>query len=567
MKATQHVLGAPPERSSNAWWRDAVIYQVYVKSFADSDGDGIGDLDGITSKLPYLSELGVDGIWLSPCYPTPDRDGGYDVADYLSIADVYGGTAALDRLLDGAHEIGLRVLLDIVPNHCSVDHDWFQRALREPPGGEYRARFLFRDGRGASGADPPNNWQSIFGGPAWTRVREANGEVGQWYLHLFDPSQPDFDWRHPAVAEYFERVLRHWFDRGVDGFRIDVAHGLLKESELPDFDPTGGAPSPMVNHADVHEVYRSWRALADSYLPERELVFVGEAWAPGALETAEYIRGDELHTTFGFDLLTQPWTSADFRASVSRSLAAVAAVSAGDEECGAIAWTLNNHDVHRSVSRYGITNPATGTTIDFAARARPRGEVDVALGRARARAAMLFLLCLPGSVYLYQGEELGLPEVVELPDDVRQDPIWFRSSGAEAGRDGCRVPLPWTDEGPTFGFSPAGSTARPWLPQPSFFGEYAASRQDADPQSTLFLYRHALERRRELLAGADVPLHWLPTEGRDDVLAYRRGRLSVVCAFDGEPFTVPAAWGVLVLASAEAAGRTLPGTSAAWFAL
>jgi alpha-glucosidase len=560
---TQHELAARVV-SPKAWWREAVVYQVYVKSFADSDGDGVGDLDGITTRLPYLVELGVDGIWLSPCYPTPDRDGGYDVADYLRIADVYGGTDALDRLLAGAHERGLRVLLDIVPNHCSSEHAWFQAALREEPGGEHRRRFLFRKGRGPDGAEPPNNWQSIFGGPAWTQVREADGTLGEWYLHLFDSSQPDFDWRNPAVAEHFEDVLRYWFDRGVDGFRIDVAHGLLKEADLPDVDPTGTS-TPMAHHADVHEVYRSWRAVADSYLPERELVFVGEAWAPDALETAAYIRSDELHTTFGFDLLTQPWSARRFRESIARSFAAVDEISERDETVGVMAWTLNNHDVHRSVSRYGVEVATSGDTNDFAALARPRGEVDLELGRARAFAAALFTLCLPGSVYLYQGEELGLPEVVELPDGARQDPIWVRSGGSDPGRDGSRVPLPWTEDGPTFGFSSRAARSQPWLPQPAFFADYAVSRQVADPGSTLWLYRDALRLRRELLEGAPEELEWLPTGRDDDVLAYRRGALTVVCVFEAEQYTAPDAWGALVLASGDANGHTVQGTATAWF--
>jgi len=561
MTATPSAANLPA--ATSPWWRTAVVYQVYVKSFADANGDGIGDLDGVTSKLLYLSELGVDAIWLSPCYPTPDRDGGYDVADYLDVAEVYGGLAALDRLLAGAHELGLRVLLDIVPNHCSSEHDWFQAALREAPGGEYRSRFLFRDGRGADGAEPPNNWQSLFGGSAWTRVSEADGREGQWYLHLFDSSQPDFDWRHPEVARYFEGVLRFWFDRGVDGFRIDVAHGLLKEPSLPDCDPGGEAPSPMLHHVDVHDVYRAWRAIADDYVPERELVFVAEAWAPGAHEAAAYIRSDELHTTFGFELLVQPWSAAGFRASVEQSLAAVAAVSDGNRPAGAIAWTLNNHDVHRSVSRYGLIEQTTGATTDPIARMRLRGDVDVALGQARARAATLFLLWLPGPIYLYQGEELGLPEVMDLPDEARQDPVWIRSAGREVGRDGCRVPLPWSDRGPTFGFSPAGNGASLWLPQPPDFGDYAASRQAGDPASTLSLYRDALRLRGQLLTDAPESLEWLRTD-RNDVVAYRRGRVVVVCIFGSEAYALPEAWGEVVLASTRPESRALAGPSAAW---
>jgi alpha-glucosidase len=553
-----------PHEEPSAWWRDAVVYQVYVKSFADADGNGIGDLDGVTSRLPYLAELGVDAIWLSPCFPTPDRDGGYDVADYLDIAEVYGGLPALDRLLAAAHEVDLRVMLDIVPNHCSSEHAWFQAALREGPGGEHRNRFLFRDGRGADGSEPPNNWQSLFGGSAWTRVTEADGSAGQWYLHLFDSTQPDFDWRHPEVARYFEDVLTFWFDRGVDGFRIDVAHGLVKEAGLPDYDPGGAGPSPMLHHAGVHDVYRGWRAIADRYEPGRELVFVAEAWAPGPREAAAYIRADELHSTFGFELLVQPWSAACFRAGVERSLAAVAEIANGAPPAGVIAWTLNNHDVHRSVTRYGLRDQVSASTSDPIARTRLRGDVDLALGEARARAAALFLLWLPGPVYLYQGEELGLPEVLDLPDEARQDPVWIRSNGREVGRDGCRVPLPWSDVGPTFGFSPDGATA--WLPQPLTFGEYAASRQENDPDSTVSLYRDALALRRKLHPGVPATLEWLPTADREDVVAYRRGRVTVVCVFGGGGFVVPDAWGEVSISSASVDGRELPGSSAAWLA-
>lgn len=558
MTASPAALGS----SGRAWWRDAVVYQVYVKSFADSNGDGIGDLDGVVAKLPYLADLGVDGIWLNPCYPTPDRDGGYDVSDYFDIAEVYGGLPALERLVAGAHERGLRVLLDIVPNHCSSEHAWFQAALAEPPGGDFRSRFFFRDGRGHGGDEPPNNWQSVFGGPAWTRVREPGGRSGQWYLHPFDAGQPDFDWRNPEVPCYFEEVLGYWFDRGIDGFRIDVAHGLLKEADLRDVKPEDNEGSPMTNHADVHDVYRSWRSLTDAYA-QRQVAFVGEIWAPDVLAMTAYVRPDELHLSFNFDLLMQPWSAPDFRASIELSLAAMNELGSA---AGALAWTLNNHDVHRSVSRYGLTAlDMPDATDPRTVAVRPRGDVDVALGLARARAAALFLLCLPGSAYIYQGEELGLPEVMDLPDEVRQDPIWFRSGGREVGRDGCRVPLPWTDQEPTFGFELGSGGAAPWLPQPAYFGEYAASNQVSDPHSTLSLYRSALSLRRKVLAGAADTLDWLELPGRDDVLAYSRGRVTVVCVFGQAAYPVPESWGKLVLASATVDGQVLPGPSTGWF--
>jgi alpha-glucosidase len=562
---TREGAGARP------WWRDAVVYQIYVKSFADSDGDGIGDLDGVTSKLDYLVELDVDALWLNPCYPTPDCDGGYDVADYLTIGSVYGGTDALLRLLAAAHERGMRVLLDIVPNHSSTEHAWFQAALTEPPDGPHRRRFHFRDGRGPDGSEPPNNWRSTFGGPAWTRVREPDGEWGQWYLHLFAPGQPDFDWEDEAVRVYFERVLRHWFDLGVDGFRIDVAHGLVKAAGLPDYDRTGNGPSPMTNQPGVHDVFRSWRVLTDAYLPERNLVLVGEAWAPDARSTAEYIRPDELHQTFYFDLVEQPWDGARFRTSVQRGLDAVEGLAPPrpGRPAGTFAWTLNNHDVFRSVTRYGIVEPRMRRGADpHAAIIRPAGAVDVELGRRRARAALLFLLALPGSIYLYQGEELGLHEVLDLPDDVRQDPLFRhpeRPVDSDPGRDGCRVPLPWSPEGLSLGFSPEQS-ATPWLPQPRDFAALAASVQASRTTSTLALYRAALALRRERLAGASATIEWRSDLGRDDVTAYTRGEILVAVNFGTEPFPLPPSWGPVLLRSDGGDGTVLEGSTGAWLA-
>ena len=374
---------APDDRSRrDPWWREAVVYEIYVKSFADADGDGVGDLDGVTARLDHLVSLGVDALWLTPCYPSPDRDGGYDVADYCRVAHVFGGDAALERLVDAAHARELRVLLDLVPNHCSTEHEWFRAALREPPDGPHRRRFLFRDGRGPNGDQPPNNWRSVFGGSAWTRVGATDGTPGQWYLHLFDPGQADFDWRNPELPAYFERVLRHWFDRGVDGFRIDVAHGLLKAPGLPDYDPELDAATPMLHQADVHDVYRAWRALADGYQPRRELVFVAEAWAPSAVEAATYVRADELDETFYFDLVMRPWDAAEFRESVQEGLAALAAISPPGhaDRAGEFAWTLNNHDVFRSVTRYGLLERALAGPLR---PARGRGPAE---GQRRRRA-------------------------------------------------------------------------------------------------------------------------------------------------------------------------------------
>ena len=539
--------------SPTPWWRNAVVYQVYVRSFADANGDGIGDLAGLRSRLDYLAELGVDGIWLNPCYPSPQADHGYDVADYTDIEPDYGNLAAFDELVADAHRRGIRVLMDLVPNHCSREHPWFQAALAAEPGSPERARFIFRDGTGPDGALPPNGWRSQFGGPAWTRVAD-----GQWYLHLFDSGQPDFNWRNPEVTALFDDVLRFWFDRGVDGFRIDVAHGLYKQPDLLDWVGTHYNEHAW-NQPEVHDVYRRWRAIAESY-QGRELTLVGEIWVPTVADLARYLRADELPQAFFFDLLQQRWDPAAFRASIGRAFAQIGATGA------TITWTLANHDVHRTVTRYGIENPEpVPDPIDpNHVTTRPRGVVDLALGLRRARAAAVLQLALPGSHYLYQGEELGLPEVLDLPDDARQDPTWARSEHLDPGRDGCRVPLPWTAQGGSFGFSPADATGTPWLPQPEWFAKYAADEQAGDADSVLSLYRAALRLRRELFDAAEETIDWVDT-GRADVVAFRRS--GVVCAtvFGAEPFTPPAEWGAPLVASAALSGGALPGDSAAWF--
>lgn len=527
------------------WWRSGVVYQLYVKSFADSDGDGIGDLGGICDRLDHLVALGVDGLWLNPCYPSPDRDGGYDVADYLVVDDRYGGMRAFDRLIGAARQRGLRVLMDLVPNHCSDQHPWFVEALQAAPGSASRSRFHFADGCGPGGSQPPNNWRSTFGGAAWTRVAD-----GQWYLHSFDSSQPDFNWANPEVGAMFEKVLATWFDRGVDGMRIDVAYAMVKAAGLPDaVDPAGHNPH-MWNQPGVHEIFRRWRQIADSYQPPRTLL--GEVWLPPA-EAAAYIRPGELNQVFYFDLMQQPYDAAAFRRSIEQTLSGLSAAE------GVPTWTLNSHDVHRSVSRYGLVEPEPIASADAnATRTRARGRVDVQLGIARATAALLLLLALPGSVYLYQGEELGLPEVQDLPDDARQDPIWERSGHAEYGRDGCRVPLPWAADEPGLGFT----DGEPWLPQPYWFAGFAVDIQLASQDSVLRRYRAALAARRRIDQAA--PLEWLET-GRDDVLAFRRGAIVDVTVFAGPPFEVPAGWGTPVLISSGIPAQVLQADMSGWY--
>jgi alpha-glucosidase len=528
-----------------AWWRSDVIYQIYLKSFLDTDGDGLGDFGGVVARLDHLVTLGVDGLWLNPCYPSPQRDGGYDVADYLTMDPGAGGMPGFERLLTAAHERGLKVLLDLVPNHCSDQHAWFRAALAAEPGSAERDRFIFADGRGPDGSEPPNNWTSMFGGPAWERVPD-----GQWYLHLFDVSQPDFNWDNPEVAAMFDDVLVTWFDRGIDGFRIDVAHGMAKAAGLPDVAP-GAVNRHAWNQPAVHDIFRRWRRLTDGY--DRELTLVGEAWVSPE-HSADYIRPDELQQVFYFGLIRQPFEAPAFRQVIE---AAYDALTPGH---GAATWTLNNHDVHRAVTRYGIVDPEPVSSPDENAMfTRIRGRVDVELGTRRALAAVMLVLALPGSVYLYQGEELGLPEVQDLPDDARQDPLWEHSGHTDPGRDGSRVPLPWAAGEPGFGFT----TGTPWLPQPDWFADYAVDRAEQDEASVLQVYRAALAARRDL--DQATPLVWVET-GRADVLAFTRGEVTCVTVFEGPPFEAPAEWGALVLASTPTVtGTKLPSGVTGWF--
>ncbi|HEX5401638.1 MAG TPA: glycoside hydrolase family 13 protein [Pseudonocardiaceae bacterium] len=523
------------------WWRAAVIYQVYVRSFADGDGDGIGDLTGVRSRLRYLADLGVDAVWLTPFYRSPMVDGGYDVADYRQVDPLFGTNGDAAALIADAHDLGLRVIVDIVPNHTSDRHPWFVEALAAPPGAPARARYLFRDGTGERGELPPNDWQSVFGGGAWVRVPD-----GQWYLHLFAPEQPDLNWEHDEVRAEFVDVLRYWLDVGVDGFRIDVAHGMTKAAGLPN---AGGGQEvlrevtelPYFDQDGVHEIYRAWRKVLDSLPGER--VGVAEAWVRSAERLARYVRPDELHQAFNFLYLRCAWDAAEFRSVVGASIAAMVGVGAPNT------WVLSNHDVTRHVTRYG----------------------GGAIGHRRARAAALFTLALPGSAYIYQGDELGLPEVVDLPDDVLRDPVWTRSGHTERGRDGCRVPVPWSGSVSPFGFSPPGS-APTWLPQPPDWAQLTVDAQLADPSSMLGLYRGALELRHELSELGDGPLNWLPAPV--GVLAFDRGP-GFVCTVNITPEAAEINRpGELVLASvseltelAGSSGSTvvLPPDSAGWW--
>lgn len=549
----------PETRPGSEWWRTAVIYQIYPRSFADASGDGIGDLAGVTGHLDDLRSLGVDAVWLSPFYRSPQRDAGYDVADYRDVDPLFGTLDDFDAMLGEAHARGIRVIVDLVPNHSSDQHAWFQEALAAAPGSAARARYLFRDGRGEHGELPPNNWESVFGGPAWTRTKGADGAPGQWYLHLFDSTQPDFDWANPEVQEEFRGILRFWLDRGVDGFRVDVAHGLVKTDGLPDHVPAVDADSmgghdeaPYWGQEGVHEIYRDWhRALAE-YDGDRALC--AEAWLPTVDRTAEWVRPDEMHQAFNFPYLMTDWDAPAIREVISESLRAFPAVGAP------ATWVLSNHDVVRHASRLALTaeNPQ-GHGIGPDSPGQPIPDV----GLRRARAATAVMLALPGSAYVYQGEELGLPEVIDLPGEARQDPTWFRTDGERYGRDGCRVPIPWTAESPAYGFSPDGAS---WLPQPAEWAALARDVQEQDPDSTLWLYRTLLATRRAEALGAGH-LEWLSGYG-DDVIAFRTstssaaGGVTVIANLSGAPVDLPA--GTVLVASEGFAGAQLPTDTAVW---
>ncbi|MFD7794492.1 alpha-amylase family glycosyl hydrolase [Streptomyces sp. NPDC059759] len=542
-------------RTAAPWWRHAAIYQIYVRSFADGNGDGVGDLAGARDRLPYLRELGVDALWFTPWYVSPMADGGYDVADYRDIDPVFGTLAEAESLITEAHAQGLRVIVDLVPNHCSDRHPWFQEALAGGPQTPARDRFWFVPGRGEHGELPPNDWESYFGGPAWTRVVEADGTPGDWYLHMFAPQQPDLNWEHPAVRAEFEDILHFWLRRGVDGFRIDVAHGLAKKPGLPDVGPAPDPTDlPYQDVDDVHEVYRSWRKILDAYDGER--TFVGEVWLPTAEQFARYLRPDELHSAFNFEILCAPWDARVLREVVDGTLAAHAPVDAPPT------WVLANHDTIRHVTRYGRED----TSFDMSDK-RLLDPSDTGLGRRRARAAALLTLALPGGVYVYQGDELGLPEVQDLPDELLQDPTFVRSGGTDRGRDGCRVPLPWTAGGPSLGFSPAGATAAPWLPQPTDWDGLAVAAQQDDPDSVLNLYRAALSLRRTRLTLLPETLTW--TESAADVLSFTRAD-GFHCLTNLSPTPQPLPRDTeVVLASGpleeDADGRvTVPGDTTVW---
>ena len=524
------------------WWRTAVIYQIYPRSFADGNGDGMGDLIGVTSRLDSLAELGIDAIWFSPFFESPQKDAGYDVSDYRKIDPLFGTNEDLDVLIARATQLGIKIIVDLVPNHTSDQHAWFKAAVAAGPGSPEREYYIFREGKGANGELPPNNWNSIFGGPAWTRLTGADGKPEQWYLHLFDSSQPDVDWNNPVVAEEYENILRFWFDKGVAGFRVDVAHGMVKRAGLPDQKETdtNGNPTPSIGLTEeeleervpywiqpgVHEFIRRFRAVADEY---EDRALCAEASVSPVNRLKLWVRPDEYHQTFNFDYLGAKFESAALKEIVTDSLIEFGSVGAGST------WVLSNHDQVRHATRYGYENGQVPKQGDGIGPDYP--QPDEALGLRKAQAATAFMLGLPGSAYLYQGEELGLPEHTTLEGKYREDPAFFRTNGEHVGRDGCRVPLPWeSNVNASNGFS---STGLGWLPQPESYARYARDTQNGVAGSTLELYKRLIAVRKEHDLGAGE-FSWDDSLTSSTVLAYRNNDVLVVTNFGPDPLALPA---------------------------
>jgi len=544
-------LPTPP--TDPIWWRHAAIYQIYVRSFADGNGDGIGDLRGVRDRLPYLRDLGIDAIWFTPWYESPLKDGGYDVADYRRINPQFGSVEEAEVLILEALALGIRTIVDVVPNHVSNRHAWFQQALAAGAESPERERFWFREGRGDSGELMPNEWPSSFSGDTWTRTTNADGTSGEWYLHLFTPEQPDLNWDHPDVRREHEDVLKFWFDRGVGGVRIDSAALVVKDPALPEIDPVAHyrqGEHPNLDRDGLHDIYRSWRAIANSY--EGSRVLVGEIWLADLERFALYLRPDELHTAFNFEFMNQPWNEPDLRKAIDGTRAAHAPVGAPST------WVLSNHDITRPVTRYGRAD----SSFDFAKK-RFGTPTDLAVGTRRARAAALLTAALPGALYLYQGDELGLPEVEDIPLDRLDDPMHFRSARVDPGRDGCRVPLPWSGAVAPYGFSPDGATAEPWLPQPTAFAGLTVEKQEQDPASMLLLYRRALQLRGIEPSLLGETFTWVG-DSATNVLHFRRGEDVVVVTNLGDELVALPEHTAILLCSDPLVEGLLPPDTAVW---
>jgi alpha-glucosidase len=534
----------------STWWHNAAIYQIYPRSFSDSNSDGIGDIQGIIERIPYLSSLGIDAVWMSPFYPSELADGGYDVIDYRDIDPRIGTIEEFKVLVEKLHAVNIKVIIDIVPNHSSNMHLWFQEALNSPIGSPARDRYIFRDGKGKNGELPPNSWPSHFGPTCWTRVPD-----GQWYLHLFAPEQPDFNWDNSEVREDFERTLRFWSNLDVDGFRIDVAHGLAKDLSEPFIDienfdhkfyPTDGS-HPLFDRDEVHEIYESWREIFNEYNPPK--FAVAESAAP-VVRRYRYAQPNNLGQAFSFEMIGAKWGAKEFFDIVDKSL------KIAEESNSTMTWVYSNHDVVRHVSRFGLPQD---TNLDkWLLTDGKTPAADVQLGTSRARAGLLFELALPGSVYLYQGEELGLPEVTDLPGYVLQDPIWLRTGNKQKGRDGCRVPLPWDSKAKNFGFG----LGTPHLPMPSWFVDYAADVEEADKNSTLNLYRAALNMRATLLIAAEgKEFEWIKSTD-SSLIHFARGKWECVTNFSDKPISFDTSH--VALSSQPFSDGQLPGNTAFW---
>lgn len=523
---------APKEQ--RPWWAEAVGYQVYVRSFADADGDGLGDLRGITDRLAHLAWLGVDTVWINPFYTSPMRDAGYDVADYCAVDPRFGTLADFDRLVTRAHELGLRVIVDVVPNHTSSDHPWF-RAARSSPDNPYRDYYVWRDP--APDGGPPNNWASVFGGPAWTYDEDS----GQYWLHLFLPEMPDLNWANPAVADEFDAILEFWLDRGVDGFRVDVAHALLKHPEFPDLPPVAGPSDDdgtgsasgfaALDHVydfdqpATPDVYRRWRRVVE----ERGAVLLGEVYLLEAAKVGRYVTEQQgLHLAFWLGPLHCRWEADALRETLRGAVTEI-----GEW----VAWPVGNHDRPRNATRLG------------GGRA----------GRERAMALATLMLGLPGVPFIYQGEELGLADV-EVPAEAIQDPVGHRN-GPERSRDPARTPMPWE---PVEGFGFTRPDVTPWLPFGPRQDADTVAVQRTDPASPLQRFRALIAARKSISDLTRTPARateWLDGEG-EPVIAYRRGSALVVANTLDEPtvWTLPPGrWQVAFACHAEAEGTQLEG--------
>ncbi len=524
------------------WWRTSVIYQIYPRSFADADGDGLGDLKGITSRLDSLASLGIDAIWFSPFFKSPQKDAGYDISDYRLIDPIFGTNEDFEILLEKAKSLGIRIIVDIVPNHTSDQHAWFQAAINSAPGSSERAYYHFKDGKGVNGELPPNNWQSIFGGPAWSRITEADGSPGQWYLHLFDSSQPDLNWENPAVADEFDEILRFWLRKGVDGFRVDVAHGMVKRAGLPDatiYDenlrerPISNLTMQQAEEAvpywgqpGVHEAIRRFRRVIDEF---EDRAMCAEASMSPLPRLAMWVRPDEYHQSFNFDYMHGEYDPAAIKKIVTDSIVEYAKVGASST------WVMSNHDGIRHATRLGIAPENTPRPGDGIHPTDP--APDEALGLRRARAATSFMLGLPGSSYLYQGEELGLPEAWQLEGKYRQDPTYARTKGERIGRDGCRVPLPWeAGVGAANGFNTTGES---WLPQPANYRVFSRNLQEGVAGSTLELYKRLLKERKLFGLGAGA-FRWADEYQDKNTLAYINNGVLVLMNFGPDAIALPA---------------------------